>query len=103
MWPSLFLSISWAGWATFVDRFGMPIPLIEYEGTIAQYNEYKQAYQDILNSLGTGKGAIYPQTAARFDIKEPPRGGKSSDPHSALSAGCDAAQSVRRLCATLTG
>lgn len=102
IWHSMFRSIGWAGWATFVNRFGMPVPMIEYDGDVAQYNEYKQAYQDILNSLGTGNGAIYPSTGAKFDIKDPPSGGRSSDPHSALSDACDSAQSVRVLGATLT-
>lgn len=102
VWLSFFRSIGWAGWAAFVDRFGMPIPMIEYDGSIAQYNEYKMAYQDILNSLGTGKGAIYPKDSATFRIENPPSGGRSSDPHSALSDACDSAQSVRVLGATLT-
>jgi hypothetical protein len=102
VWLSMFRSIGWAGWATFVNRFGMPIPMIEYDGDVAQYNELRQAYQDILNSLGSGQGAIYPSTGAKFDIKDPPSGGRSSDPHSALSDACDSAQSVRVLGATLT-
>jgi phage gp29-like protein len=102
VWLSLFRSIGWAGWTTFVNRFGMPVPLIEYDGDVAQYSEYKQAFEDILNCLGTGKGAIYPSTGAKFDIKDPPAGGRSSDAHSALSDACDSAQSVRVLGATLT-
>ncbi len=98
----MFRSIGWAGWATFVNRFGMPVPMIEYDGDVAQYAEYRAAYTDILNSLGTGQGAIYPSTGAKFDIKDPPRGGGASDPHSALSDACDSAQSVRILGATLT-
>lgn len=102
VWYSMFRSISWAGWATFVDRFGMPVPLIEYDAGIAQYSEYKAAYSDILNSLGSGKGAVFPRDGTKFTIQDPPRGGTSSDPHSALSDACDAAQSVRVLGATLT-
>lgn len=101
-WVSMFRSIGWSGWAAHVDRFAMPIPLIAYDGTIAQYAEYKQAYQDILNSLGTGKGAIYPREGATFEIKDPPAGGRSNDPHSAFSDACDSAQSVRVFGATLT-
>lgn len=102
VWLSMFRAIGWAGWSVFVDRFGMPVPLIKYDGTIAQYQEFKQAYQDILNSLGTGQGAIYPADGATFEIKDPPQGGRASDPHSALSDACDSAQSVRVLGATLT-
>jgi phage gp29-like protein len=102
VWLSMFRSIGWAGWVTFVNRFGMPVPLIEYDGSIAQYTEYKQAYQDIMSNLGTGQGAIYPSSGARFRIEQPANGGRSSDPHSALSDACDSAQSVRVLGATLT-
>lgn len=102
VWYSMFRSIGWAGWATFVDRFAMPIPIIEYRGDQTQFNEWQQAYQDILVSLGSGKGAMVPSDAAKLELKDPPRGGGSSDPHSALSSACDAAQSVRVLGATLT-
>lgn len=106
MWPcawlSMFKSNGWAGWAAFVDRYGMPSPLIEYNGTMAQYAEYKQAMNEILNNLGQGLGAILPENAFKVTIPTPPTGGRSSDPHSALSDACDAAQSIRVLGATLT-
>ncbi len=102
VWLSMFRSIGWAGWVTFVNRFGMPVPIIEYDGTIAQYQEYKTAYNDILNNLGSGNGAVVPKKGASFRIEQPPTGGKASDPHSALSDACDSAQSVRVLGATLT-
>jgi phage gp29-like protein len=95
VWLSMFKSIGWAGWATFVERFGLPVPL-------TQYDEYKAAYTDILNNLGSGKGAVLPQNGATFDFKDSPAGGRSSDPHSALSDACDSAQSIRILGATLT-
>lgn len=102
VWYSMFRSIGWSGWATLVERFGMPVPLIEYQGTIMQYREYKQAYSDILNNLGAGRGAIYPRGAVNMKIEDPAGGGRAGDPHSALSDACDAAQSVRILGATLT-
>lgn len=102
VWYSFFRSIGWAGWATFVDRFGLPVPIIRYDADIASFAEYQAAYTAILNSLGTGKGAIVPQSGTQFEIKDPPSGGRSSDPHSALSDACDAGQSIRVLGATLT-
>lgn len=102
VWYSLFRSIGWASWAVHVERFGLPVPVIQYEGDVAQYDEYKAAYEDVLNSLGQGKGVIVPRTGAQFDIKDPPAGGRSSDPASALSDACDAGQSIRVLGATLT-
>jgi phage gp29-like protein len=101
-WYSLFRSAGWASWAVHVDRFSLPLPVIEYDGDVAQYNEYKNAYEDILNSLGQGKGVILPKSGASIDIKDPPGGGTSSDPASALSDACDAGQSIRVLGATLT-
>jgi phage gp29-like protein len=102
VWLSMFRSIGWAGWVTFVNRFGMPIPIIEYDATIAQYDEYKTAYREILQNLGSGDGAMMPRKGANLRIEQPPAGGRSNDPHSALSDACDAAQSVRVLGATLT-
>lgn len=102
IWYSLMRSIGWASWAVAVDRFSLPVPLIQYDGDVSQYNEYKAAWEDILNSLGSGKGAIVPKTGAQFDIKDPPDGGRASDPASALSDACDAGQSIRVLGATLT-
>lgn len=102
IWYSMFRSIGWAAWAVHVDRFSLPVPLIQYDGDIAQYNEYAQAYQNILNSLGSGKGAILPRTGAEFKTVDPPAGGRSDDPASALSDACDAGQSIRVLGATLT-
>jgi hypothetical protein len=89
--------MGWASWAVHVERFSLPVPIIQYEGTEAQYNEAKAAYDDILNSLGQGKGAILPKSGAEFNIKDPPAGGRSSDPASALSDACDAGQSIRVL------
>ncbi len=97
VWYSLFRSIGWAAWAVHVDRFSLPVPIIQYDGDVAQYNEYQAAYSSILNSLGQGKGAILPKTGATFDIKDPPQGGRSNDPASALSDACDAGQSIRTL------
>lgn len=97
VWYSLFRSIGWASWAVHVDRFSLPVPIIEYNGDIAQYTEYQAAYQSILNSLGSGKGAILPQSGATFTIKDPPQGGRAEDPASALSDACDAGQSIRTL------
>lgn len=102
IWYSLFRSAGWASWAVHVDRFSLPVPIIEYDGDVAQYNEYKAAYLDILNSLGQGKGAIIPKNGAQFRIEPPAPGGRSDDPASALSDACDAGQSIRVLGATLT-
>lgn len=102
VWYSLFRSMSWSSWAVHVDRFSLPVPMITYNGDLSQYSEYATAYQDILNSLGQGKGAILPETGAKIDIKDPPAGGRSNDPASALSDACDAGQSIRVLGATLT-
>lgn len=97
VWYSLFRSMSWASWAVHVDRFSLPVPLITYDGGVDQYAEYKTAWEEILNSLGSGKGAIIPKTAAEIEIKDPPQGGRSNDPASALSDACDAGQSIRVL------
>lgn len=97
IWYSLFRSLSWASWGTHVDRFSLPIPLIEYDGGIEQYQEYKTAYEDILNTLGQGKGVAIPKSNNTFTIKDPPNGGTASDPASALSDACDAGQSIRVL------
>jgi phage gp29-like protein len=97
VWYSMFRSISWSGWATFVERFGMPVPILGYDGDLAQYGEYATAMTDVLNSLGTGNGFRYPKNNFTLDVKDPPRGGTSSDPHSALSDACDAGQSIRVL------
>jgi hypothetical protein len=102
IWYSLFRSMGWAAWATHVDRFSLPVPMIEYDGDVAQYNEFQAAYKDILNSLGQGKGAIMPKSGATFTIKDPPSGGTANDPASAFSDACDSGQSIRVLGATLT-
>jgi phage gp29-like protein len=100
VWLSMIKSIGWAGWATFVERFGLPTPYVQY-GDIAQYTEHKQLFQDLITQLGQGFGAIVPQDV-KIDTLQTPNGGRSSDPHSALSDACDAAQSIRVLGATLT-
>ena len=102
VWLSMFKSQGWAGWAVFVERFAMPQPLVEYDGTLAQYQEYKDAFDDILARLGEGLGVTYPRNAVGIKHLEAPQGGRSDDPHSALSDACDSAQSVRVLGATLT-
>ena len=102
VWPSLFRSIGFAGWVSWVERFAQPVPIIKYDGDLATYQEYKSAMSDILNSLGTGKGAIVPENAFKLDNWQVQGGGRANDPHSALADACDAAQSVRVLGATLT-
>jgi phage gp29-like protein len=101
-WLSMFKSIGWAGWAVYVERFGLPTPLVEYDGELGQYTEYKQVFQDILNNLGRGYGAIIPKNNVTVDQLKFDGGGRASDPHSALSDACDAGQSIRVLGATLT-
>lgn len=106
MWPcawlSMFRSIGWSGWVSYVDRFGMPTPIVEYDGTLAQYSEYKSLFDEVLNALGSGRGVVMPRNAAGVRSLEFSSGGRAGDPHSALSDACDAAQSVRVLGATLT-
>ncbi len=97
VWYSMFRSISWSGWATFVERFGMPVPILGYDGDLAQYAEYQTAMTDVLNSLGTGNGFRYPKNNFQLEVKDPPAGGTAHDPHSALSDACDAGQSIRVL------
>ncbi|MEO9196313.1 MAG: DUF935 family protein [Polyangia bacterium] len=97
VWYSLFRSMGWAAWAVHVERFALPTPIIQYDGDLAVYTEQKAAFDDILNSLGQGKGVVIPRTGATFDIKDPPSGGRSGDSASALSDACDAGQSIRVL------
>jgi hypothetical protein len=97
VWYSLFRSIGWSAWATHVERFALPVPIIEYDGDLAVYQEQSAAFDDILKKLGEGKGVVIPRTGATFEIKDPPQGGRSNDPSSALSDACDAGQSIRVL------
>lgn len=97
VWYSLFRSMGWAAWAVHVDRFALPIPVIQYDGDLAIYNAQKEAYNDILDTLGQGKGVVVPRLGADFQIHDPPQGGRSNDPASALSDACDAGQSIRVL------
>lgn len=100
-WLSMFKSIGWAGWAVYVERFGLPTPLIFYDGTIEQYNEHKTLYEQILQWIGRGYGAIAPN-GTKIEFAKAEGAGRSSDPHSAISVACDTAQSIRILGATLT-
>lgn len=101
VWLSMFRSIGWAGWAVYVERFGLPTPLLQYEGDEAQYQEHKTIYEQILQWLGRGNGAIAPKSL-EISFPKAEGGGRANDPHSALSDACDSAQSVRVLGATLT-
>ncbi len=102
IWYSMFRSIGWAGWATWVERYGLPTPLLTYDGDIAQYREMKTAYEDILKNLGQGLGGIVPSQNFKLEFAEPGQGGRANDPHSALSDACDSGQSIRIMGATLT-
>jgi phage gp29-like protein len=102
IWYSMFRSISWAGWATRVNRFDMPIPILSYNGDLDQYPEYQQAMLDIDKALGSGKGIRYPNNNMTLDIKDPPSGGRASDPQSALASACDVGQTIRVLGAEMT-
>lgn len=102
VWLSMIRSVGLAGWAAWVERFGIPTPLIEYDGDVAQYREHKAVYEDILKNLGQGIGAIVPSQNFKLDFAKATDGGRASDPHSALSDAMDSAQSVRVFGATLT-
>lgn len=106
MWPCVWLSmirsIGFAGWAAYVERFGMPTPLVEFDGDITQYHEHKRAYDEILHFLGRGIGAIIPSRNFKLEFAKAEGGGRANDPHSALADACDSAQSIRVLGATLT-
>lgn len=102
VWLSMIRSVGIAGWASWVERYGMPTPLLEYDGDVTQYREHKAAYEDILKMLGQGIGAIVPSQNFKLEFAKPSDGGRASDPHSALADACDSAQSIRVLGATLT-
>lgn len=106
MWPCVWLSmirqIGISGWASWVERYGMPTPLVEFDGDITQYHEHKRAYDQIIEFLGRGIGAVIPSRNFKLDFAKPSSGGTASDPHSALADACDSAQSIRVLGATLT-
>lgn len=101
MWMSLFTSLAIAGWSARVDRFDMPIPIVEYDGELAQYPEMKAAWNDILNTLGSGKGVVYPRNHGTLRVEAPPQGGRASDPQSALWDACKTAKVIRVLGAEL--
>lgn len=101
IWMSLFTSIAIAGWSARVDRFDMPIPIIEYDGDLSQYPEMQAAWKDILNNLGTGKGSVYPRNHGSLRIENPPQGGRANDPQSALWDACKTAKVIRVLGAEL--
>jgi hypothetical protein len=101
VWLSMFRSLGWAGWAVYVERFGLPTPLIKYDGTVEQYAEHKSLWEQMLQWLGRGYGAIVPK-GTEVEFAKAEGRGRSADPHSAISDACDAAQSVRVLGATLT-
>lgn len=101
VWMSMFTSIGISGWAQFVDRFGMPIPKIEYDADVATFAEQREAIDLILNSLGSGKGVKYPRGQFDLDFVEPPQGGRSSDPHSQFWDACKTAKVIRVLGAEL--
>ena len=101
VWYSAAKSWSFADWITFIHRFGIPTPYIQYRGSEAQYEEFKRVYDEMLNALGKGLGAILPDTA-KVDVLKTPEGGRSSDPHSAMVDCCNASMAVRILGGTLT-
>lgn len=101
-WLSMFKSIGIAGWSVFVERFGLPTPLLTYDGDVAQYNEHKSIYEQILRMLGLGWGAIVPSRNLKVDFAQVAQGGRANDAHSAFSDAMDAMQSIRVLGATLT-
>ncbi len=101
VWYSAAKSWSFADWITFIHRFGIPTPYIQYRGTEAQYEEFKAVYEDMLNALGKGLGAILPDSA-KVDVLRTPEGGRSSDPHGSMVDVCNASMAVRILGGTLT-
>lgn len=101
IWYSAAKSWSFADWITFIHRFGIPTPYIQYTGNEAQYEEFKALYEDMLNNLGKGIGAILPKSAA-IDTLKTPEGGRGSDPHGAMVDVCNASMAVRILGGTLT-
>jgi Protein of unknown function (DUF935) len=101
VWMSMFTSIGVAGWAQFVERFGLPIPKMEFDGDLAMFNEQKAAAQEILNAAGSAKGVMFPRGQFSLDYVQSPAGGRSSDPHSAFWDACKTAKVIRVLGAEL--
>jgi phage gp29-like protein len=101
VWYSAAKSWSFADWITFIHRFGIPTPYLQYNGNEAQHDKWQALYRDMLNNLGKGIGAILPKSV---DVKtlETPAGGRASDPHSAMVDACNASMAVRILGGTLT-
>jgi phage gp29-like protein len=101
-WLSMFKSVGLAGWATFVERFGLPTPLLKYDDTAATYREHVTTYKDILRRIGLGWGAILPKRGIELSFAEVTKGGTSNDAHSSFADAMDAMESIRVLGATLT-
>jgi len=101
VWYSAAKSWSFSDWIVFIHRFGIPTPYIQYRGTEAQYAEFKAVYENMLSALGTGVGAILPDSA-KVDVLRTPEGGRSSDPHGSMVDVCNASMAVRILGGTLT-
>lgn len=101
VWLSMAKSMSFSDWILFIHRYALPQVDLAYAGNEAQYAEYKALYEEILKNLGAGLPAIHPDRV-KVNVSQPPSGGKSSDPHSAMVDCCNAAMAVRIKGATLT-
>jgi phage gp29-like protein len=101
VWLSAAKSWSFSDWIVFIHKYGIPTTALFYDGNIAQYEQHKRVFEDILKALGDGRSAIIPD-GNRIEPIQSPVGGRANDPHSAMCDACDASMSIRVLGATLT-
>jgi phage gp29-like protein len=101
VWLSAAKSWSFSDWIVFIHKYGIPTTALFYDGSVAQYDQHKRVFEDILKALGDGRSAIIPE-GNRVEPIQSPVGGRATDPHSAMCDACDASMSIRVLGATLT-
>lgn len=100
IWLSAAKSWSFSDWIVFIHRYGVPITMGSYDGELADLEEYRATYDEILRLLGDGRPAVKPKDF-EVDVKDPPSGGRASDPHSVMVGTCNAGLAKRIVGAQL--
>ena len=91
-WFSLFKRMSFRDWVAFAEKFGVPIPIGEYDDTIADTSptsKARQALETALVDLGDGGAAILEKGTRIYFAEVAARSGDAESVHPAIVDHCD--------------
>lgn len=91
-WPAMAKRLGFRDWLVYSQRFGLPLPIVEYKADDADDDDLAVA-EEIIKKIGSDGGAVVPDSL-KLDFHDATRGNaENSKAHGGLIAHCNAEMS----------